>query len=297
MAEGLILDMDCSACAQRLLTPQPRSCTQAVEAAKIMSKSQEQPEIENVPNKKLTLPKVSIIFLGVFIVWIATPYALRYLHPNLDLPARGQLGDLFGTVNALFSGLAFAGVIVAIILQHEELELQRHEIAANRIELARTATAQEESREALRKTIEAQTFRTAMDLLQAENVRQARYIVLSRLRAVPIELWKEADRSAAETVCHTYNSVGLMVRYKMIPLEYIVDSWGSSIRRTWKVVKPLVKRYRQRRQSGDHWVDYEYLAQQTILRQRQSAAGRPAHTISHRLDGTDQHTGELQNPP
>lgn len=278
------------------MTPQPRSCTQAVEASNIMSKSLEQPEIENVPNKKLTRSKVSIIFLGVIIVWIATPYALRYLHPDLDLPARGQLGDLFGTVNALFSGLAFAGVIIAIMLQQEELELQRHEIAANRIELARTATAQEESREALRKTIEAQTFRTAMDLLQAENVRQARGIVLSRLRAVPFELWKDGDRSAAETVCHTYNSVGLMVRYKMIPLEYIVDSWGTSIRRTWKIVKPLVKRYRQRRRSGDHWVDYEYLAQQAMLRQRNSAAEKSSPTISHPPERMAKPSGELQNP-
>lgn len=37
----------------------------------------------------------------------------------------GQFGDSFGVVNALFSGLAFAGVIFAILLQKKELELQR----------------------------------------------------------------------------------------------------------------------------------------------------------------------------
>ena len=42
--------------------------------------------------------------------------------------ARGTFGDSFGVVNALFSGLAFAGVICAILLQKKELELQRAEI-------------------------------------------------------------------------------------------------------------------------------------------------------------------------
>lgn len=41
---------------------------------------------------------------------------------------RGQFGDMFGAVNALFSGLAFAGVIIAVILQKRELALQRREL-------------------------------------------------------------------------------------------------------------------------------------------------------------------------
>ena len=35
-------------------------------------------------------------------------------------PDRGTFGDMFGSVNALFSGLAFAGVICAILLQMKE---------------------------------------------------------------------------------------------------------------------------------------------------------------------------------
>jgi hypothetical protein len=63
---------------------------------------------------------------------------------------------LFGSVNALFSGLAFAGLIFAGYLQHkqltlqmtelslqrEELKLQREEMAASRAELANQAQAQ-----------------------------------------------------------------------------------------------------------------------------------------------------------
>ena len=45
---------------------------------------------------------------------------------------RGQFGDVFGALNAFFSGLAFAGVIYAIMLQREELALQREEMRLSR---------------------------------------------------------------------------------------------------------------------------------------------------------------------
>lgn len=49
---------------------------------------------------------------------------------------RGQFGDLFGSVNALFSGLAFSGLIYTIYLQRQELELQREELRLQREEMA-----------------------------------------------------------------------------------------------------------------------------------------------------------------
>ncbi len=55
---------------------------------------------------------------------------------------RGTFGDMFGTVNTLFSGLAFAGIIYAIFLQSKELSLQRQELAMTRDELAKAADAQ-----------------------------------------------------------------------------------------------------------------------------------------------------------
>ncbi len=50
--------------------------------------------------------------------------------------AAGQFGDTFGAFNGLFTGLALAGIIVAILMQREELKLQREE-------LARSSEAQE----------------------------------------------------------------------------------------------------------------------------------------------------------
>ncbi|MBU4605190.1 MAG: hypothetical protein KKH66_09820, partial [Proteobacteria bacterium] len=70
-----------------------------------------------------------------------------------DWAKSGTFGDTFGAANALFSGLAFGGVIVAILLQRKELELQRKELELTRRELARTAEAQEKSEKILRQQL------------------------------------------------------------------------------------------------------------------------------------------------
>jgi len=61
----------------------------------------------------------------------------------------GQFGDLFGAFTALVTGLAFAGIIIAILLQRQDLELQREELRLQRQELARSAEAQELQNKAL----------------------------------------------------------------------------------------------------------------------------------------------------
>lgn len=55
-------------------------------------------------------------------VWLAS-FVLIYLFID-DWDVRGQFGDLFGSVNALFSGLAFAGLVITIIQQRHDLQLQ-----------------------------------------------------------------------------------------------------------------------------------------------------------------------------
>jgi len=71
----------------------------------------------------------------ISVVWLATPlYLTKSLPPHeiLTMEKRGQHGDSFGAVNALFTGLAFAGVIMTILLQRRELQLQREELEMTR---------------------------------------------------------------------------------------------------------------------------------------------------------------------
>ena len=67
-----------------------------------------------------------------------------------DWGQRGQFGDLFGVVNALFSGLAFAGLIITIRQQHLDLEYQSQSIAQTKQELENQTREFNEQNETLR---------------------------------------------------------------------------------------------------------------------------------------------------
>lgn len=69
----------------------------------------------------------------VVILWLSAPFALSYIFSTWA--ERGQFGDLFGSVNALFSGLAFVALIYTIHLQRQELSLQRMELKLQREEM------------------------------------------------------------------------------------------------------------------------------------------------------------------
>ena len=65
---------------------------------------------------------VTVGWLGVFIIgWVSWD-------PDVGTPARGQFGDSFGAISALFAGLAFVGATTAAFLQWEQLKEHRREI-------------------------------------------------------------------------------------------------------------------------------------------------------------------------
>lgn len=61
---------------------------------------------------------------------------------------RGQVGDAFGAVNALFSGLAFAGVLIALRLQRIEMTRQAEAERAARARAEEEMAAQKDAHEA-----------------------------------------------------------------------------------------------------------------------------------------------------
>lgn len=87
------------------------------------------------------------LLIGVIIIWAASAlFTMNYLDQWAD---RGTFGDLFGAVNALFSGLAFAALIYTIVLQRDEIKENRAEIILNRKELAKASKLQEKAQKVL----------------------------------------------------------------------------------------------------------------------------------------------------
>lgn len=99
-----------------------------------------------------------IIFLAVFLLWLgawgwidnnisatSTSAALTLdslsaassVPPSTDITSatvRGQFGDKFGAINALFSGFAFAGIIFTIYLQRIDLRKTREAMSHDRFD-------------------------------------------------------------------------------------------------------------------------------------------------------------------
>ena len=117
-----------------------------------------------------SMPRVSYLAVAGIIVVIILLCLGGGTLPFLlfdSMESRGQFGDMFGAVNSLFSALAFAGVLLAIILQRQELQLQRQELLLSRQELKRAAQAQEKSQEALAAQLEVQSLATQLQALAA----------------------------------------------------------------------------------------------------------------------------------
>lgn len=76
------------------------------------------------------------ILAGIVVVALWLSVFLLGLVFFLSSDKLGQFGDLFGSINALFSGLAFVALIYTIHLQRQELSLQRTELKLQREEMA-----------------------------------------------------------------------------------------------------------------------------------------------------------------
>lgn len=91
--------------------------------------------------------KTRKIFLWAALIVIAicvVYFIVLYFVVPTNMEKRGQLGDMYGLIGALFSGLAFAGVIVTMLQQSETIDLQREDISkqTTAIELQKQEIAQ-----------------------------------------------------------------------------------------------------------------------------------------------------------
>jgi hypothetical protein len=76
---------------------------------------------------------ICVYLVLVLVIWAASWFfTMKYFG---DWQDRANFGDMFGAVNSLFAGLAFAGIIITVYMQSKELALQRDELKLTRDEL------------------------------------------------------------------------------------------------------------------------------------------------------------------
>jgi len=79
---------------------------------------------------KITRKNIILGICAILILWILSGIITYFIFSE----NRGEIGDMFGSINALFSGLALFGIIISILIQQNELNLQRKELTETREE-------------------------------------------------------------------------------------------------------------------------------------------------------------------
>ena len=82
-------------------------------------------ELESSPDRVTwsLFVRAALLVIGI---WSASALGLYFFAS--DFSKSGTFGDSFGVLNTLFSGLAFAGIIVSIKMQNDEMREQRKEL-------------------------------------------------------------------------------------------------------------------------------------------------------------------------
>ncbi|MDP2037255.1 MAG: putative phage abortive infection protein [Ignavibacteria bacterium] len=122
-------------------------------------------------------PSYSLLFLIVLGIWIFSWITLIVFIPD-NFQKRSEFGDMFGAVNALFSGLALAGLIITIRLQSKQIKKQKKDI------------------EQVRKDSEKQNFENVLfNLLEAQRqiIEQVSCINYNSKKIEKREVFKEIE--------------------------------------------------------------------------------------------------------
>lgn len=135
-----------------------------------------------------------IATIVVFVICTAYINLMYCIFPS-DSEKRGQFGDMFGFIGALFSGLAFAGLIVTMLQQREDLQNQKDEIKLQRQDL-------EAQTEALR--------------LQKEEIAQTNKELKEQNKTIMLQRFENTFFSMLELQQTIVNEL----RYELVNVEY-----------------------------------------------------------------------------
>lgn len=193
---------------------------------------------EHVSSQVHTFTLFLIFFLPVLALWIVNliiPLIFIYLersgaeravvesYSKDNLARTGTFGDTFGAVNSLFSGLAFAGVAVAVVFQWRELRHLEEQTAIARRQ-ANVADQQSKEAEDERKRAERYASLTAClnaigSLTQASS-QSIEFTMMSSEKRVPLSGGKaiqiiKSRNTFSENMFRKYTQIQRMLFFEV----------------------------------------------------------------------------------
>lgn len=178
--------------------------------------------------------KNSLLIWLIVVVAICAAYLfVMFMWFPGSMEKRGQFGDMFGFLGALFSGLAFAGLIVTIRQQRDDLKNQRDEIELQREDLKAQTEALKLQKEEIRQTNEE------LKLQREEMKVQNKTIMLQRFETTFFNMLKTLS-NVRDDVKYTnglqvYGGNEAIERMYQIAVSYTEGGNGYNI--------PLFKQY------------------------------------------------------
>lgn len=163
----------------------------------------------------------------VFLLWLLTPLLIilgfmAFDAQSLELTP-GTFGDLYGSVNALFAGLAFVGLIWTIILQLRTMRMQRSEI---KIQQDMLNAQLEEQREAS-KSMQAQA-NAQLKMIESINALNNATSIQARISAeiAILQSLNEKLSNSSHSPDHMLNSI---TQNKIRDQEYLIRNLSSTL--------------------------------------------------------------------
>jgi len=135
------------------------------------------------------------LLIAAVVLWLATPMVVTQLY--VPPTNAGEFGDLYGSINSLFSGLAFAGIFYTILQQQRQLSLQRDELSMQREELRLQREEMAASRGELKRQVDVQRVMLQASIAQISVAGMNAAIEAAKLRAQGAGMAMR-DQNAAE---------------------------------------------------------------------------------------------------
>ena len=141
------------------------------------------------------------MMLAIVLISFVANFCLIFTSYTKD--ERGTFGDQFGAVNALFSGLAFAGLIYTIVLQRRDLKLQRREM-------------QEQTRE----------FQKENETLKIQRFENTFFSMLSQFQEVVNNISYSYQDKEIDKIVSIRGREAFYVSFDMAPHRLGISSWN-----------------------------------------------------------------------
>ena len=188
--------------------------------------------------------------LVVVSLWVANFVLFIPESANLKsmLGERGTFGDMFGAVNALFSGLAFAGVVIAIVLQSQGLRASREEFIRSAKE-QRKFYSEERRANALQVTEALFAKWWGKDMQELRRYFYQEFVPMHYAKVNGISLKNVAevvpsDEERLLRLTGFFDEVGWLGAADLIDVDYVLGPMQHAMRRVWLATEDLVRNAR-----------------------------------------------------